>query len=117
MKSERSEDLFQAAKRVRQILAQVSEPFEIVINTSLFEEPSEKQLWHVLQEVEQQSATFIRLKNYSHAFHQLLHLLQPLNVFFEQVFVMSDNLSVRKNRLSLLKKLQLLFYSIVAIGS
>lgn len=117
MKSEHSEALFQAAKRVRQILAQVSDPILPVVQETLLQEVSEKQLWHVLQEVKLQSENFLLLKNYQHAFHQLLQLLQPLNMFFEHVFVMTDDLAVRANRLSLLKDLQALFYSIVAIGS
>lgn len=117
MKSEHSQNLLLAAKRVRQILSQVSEPISPVVQETLLQEASEKQLWHVLQDVKLQSQNLLRLKNYQHAFHQLLQLLQPLNMFFEHVFVMTDDLAVRANRLSLLRDLQALFYSIVAIGS
>jgi glycyl-tRNA synthetase beta chain len=117
MKYEHSEQLFQSAKRVRQILAQVNDNLDGHIDEHLLQEVSEKQLWHVLKDVEGQVDSFLINKNYPQAFHQLLQLSAPLNVFFEHVFVMSEDLNVRKNRLNLLKHLQKVLYSIVALGS
>jgi glycyl-tRNA synthetase beta chain len=117
MKYEHSEQLFQSAKRVRQILAQVSDELDGHVDAHGLQEPSEKQLWHVLQEIEKQMNVLLVNKNYPQAFHQLLQLSAPLNVFFEQVFVMAEDLNLRKNRLNLLKHLQKVLYSIVALGA
>lgn len=117
MKHEHSEQLFQSAKRVRQILAQVSDELDGHVDALGLQEPSEKQLWHVLQEIEKQMNVLLVNKNYPQAFHQLLQLSAPLNVFFEHVFVMAEDLNLRKNRLNLLKHLQKVLYSIVALGA
>jgi glycyl-tRNA synthetase beta chain len=117
MQYENSQQLFQSAKRVRQILAQVNDDLDAHVMEHLLQENAEKQLWHVLKDVEAHLQTLIMNKNYAQAFHQLQQLSMPLNVFFEHVFVMAEDLNIRKNRLNLLQHLQKILYSIVALGA
>jgi glycyl-tRNA synthetase beta chain len=115
IRDEHSEALLQAAKRVGQILAQANvEPR--AVDVSLFQEPSERQLWMVMQDLGAKLEHDLSLKNYPQAFSHLLALSHPLVGFFEHVFVMADDMAVRQNRLNLLQNLQSHLQSIVSLS-
>lgn len=115
MKSEQSIVLNQAAKRVRQIL-----PDDIAtigsVDTARLKESSEHELWSVAQKISSELHYHVNHQQYDEAFSVLLKLALPLASFFEQVFVMSEDLEVRQNRMALLAYIQQLLHSIVIIG-
>lgn len=115
MRSEQSSVLTQAAKRVKQILAPLEVPV-VEINTQRLLESSEQQLWQVIQDIRGLVHQAVVRKDYDEAFQALLHLANPLAAFFEQVFVMTDDLELRHQRLNLLSQIQSLLNAIVMIG-
>lgn len=115
MQSEQSNVLAQAAKRVKQILL----PLKVSgtgVETSYLLESSEKELWQVVQAIQGAVEDSVARQEYDEAFVALLQLSKPLADFFEQVFVMSEDIQLRNNRLNLLYQIQLLLNSIVMIG-
>ena len=115
MQSEQSVILAQAAKRVKQILTSIQD-ISATVKPELLLETSEQQLWQVVQEIRGEVQQAVAHKEYDQAFLALLNLSQPLANFFEQVFVMAEDLNLRNNRLSLLSQIQTLLNSIVMIG-
>jgi glycyl-tRNA synthetase beta chain len=115
MQSEQSHILAQSAKRVKQILS--SNEYDVdSLSPTLFQEVTEKELWNVVQNISEEIKQAIAHQRYDEGFQALLCFANPLANFFEQVFVMCEDLNVRKNRLSLLAKIQHLLQSIVMIG-
>jgi glycyl-tRNA synthetase beta chain len=112
MQSEQSVVLNQAAKRVKQILPETVGQ----IDHALLQESSEQELLSVAQKIESELHYHVTHQQYDEAFTVLLKLALPLASFFEQVFVMSDDLAVRQNRMALLAYIQKLLHSIVIIG-
>jgi glycyl-tRNA synthetase beta subunit len=73
-------------------------------------EPREKELWGIFQEVEGPISEMIVQKRYEEAAQLYCgRFAQPLHAFFEEVFVNVDDPQVRTNRLSLVKRINLLF--------
>jgi glycyl-tRNA synthetase beta chain len=116
MQTEQSLILIQAAKRVKQILLQVDvEPDEVQVN--LLHEASEKDLWQVVQKIKEAVYLASNHQQYDDVFQCLVQLALPMASFFEQVFVMSEDMSVRLNRMALLSTIQKLLQSVVMIGA
>ena len=111
---EQSALLLQSAKRIGQILAQASIFGDVI--PQLLAESAEQQLWHAMQEQAIKLEKNLSDKNYPQAFTHLLALSQPLSKFFEEVFVMAEDLALRQNRLNLLHTLQTQLQSIVALS-
>jgi glycyl-tRNA synthetase beta chain len=86
-----------AHKRVHNILAK-TEPTSLNIRPELFEYPEESQLYSALSAITPQT-------DYAQYLQTLIPLQKPLDAFFDAVLVMSDNLELRENRLSLLTAL------------
>jgi glycyl-tRNA synthetase beta chain len=116
MHTEQSQILTQAAKRVRQILLQV-DAIPSHVEVDLLQESSEKELWQVVQKIKEAVYLSSQQQQYDDVFQYLLELASPMERFFEQVFVMSDDMSVRFNRIALLSTIQKLLQSVVMIGS
>ena len=112
---EHSELLIQSAKRVGQLLAQTNVEFRTV-DPVLFQEQAEKNLWFAMGDLGGKLEHDLSLKNYPQAFSHLWALAHPLAGFFEQVFVMADDMAVRQNRLNLLQTLQTQLQSIVSLS-
>jgi glycyl-tRNA synthetase beta chain len=116
MQTDQSVVLMQAAKRVKQILLQVDAvPDEVQVN--LLHEPSEQELWQVVQKIKEAVYLASNHQQYDDVFQYLVQLAIPMASFFEQVFVMSEDMSVRLNRMALLSTIQQLLQSVVMIGS
>ncbi len=116
VKTDESEILHQAAKRVKQILLQTKAPVT-TIDEKRLHETSEKELWEVVRKINDMVLESCKQQHYDEAFNALLKLALPLAHFFEQVFVMADDLELRKNRIGLLWHVQKLLHSVVIIGA
>ena len=115
-KTDESEILHQAAKRVKQILLQIQES-DTTIDEKRLHETSEKELWQVVGKINDMVLNSCKQQHYDEAFNALLKLALPLSYFFEQVFVMADDLALRQNRIGLLRHVQKLLHSVVMIGA
>lgn len=109
-----AESLSIANKRVSNILAKYTDIItETTINEKLFESDSEKNLTRKLNE---QEKIIANLNNYQAVLSQLASLKEPVDDFFDNVMVMTDDKSKRENRILILKKLRELFLHVADIA-
>ncbi len=93
-----------AHKRVNNLLKQNKvEQSEINKNRLLL--PEEKELFRLLGEKEKQVIELCQQRQYSKALIHLAELKPALDAFFDKVLVMDEDISLKNNRLTLLKKL------------
>lgn len=76
------------------------------IDTSLFETTEEEALFDSFKQVNACVSRAVAAGDYPAALAQLATLQQPVDGFFDQVMVMTENADVRNNRLTLLHKLR-----------
>ena len=86
------------------------------INVNYFVSDEEKLLFQTIQKIKPVFNEKIRLRSYDDAFETLLTLHLPLDNFFENVMVMTDDELVRSNRLALIHELQELFLKVADIS-
>ncbi len=79
---------------------------ELELDPSLFESDAEIALYEHVMQIAQKVEPMYRAANYTLILKELATLKEPVDVFFDQVMVMTDNLPLRTNRLALLQKLQ-----------
>jgi glycyl-tRNA synthetase beta chain len=106
------EPLAVAFKRVVNIIKKAPALDASAIEESLFENPSETALFKKLIEVEKKVETELQEGSFDRALHHMATLRNPVDSFFDDVLVMSEDLKVRNNRLSLLKRIADLFEKI-----
>ncbi|SFK67682.1 glycyl-tRNA synthetase beta chain [Nitrosomonas aestuarii] len=91
-----------ANKRVHNILEK-SENSDEPINTSLLKEPAEAALFETLQSVKSQADRAFDAGHYTQSLQTLAALKEPIDIFFDNVMVNTDDANLRTNRLSLLR--------------
>jgi glycyl-tRNA synthetase beta chain len=79
---------------------------------TLFEAEAEKDLWRAYLKVEGQTGKFLGQGKYAAVLEQLLSLKGPIDRYFDEVLVMTDDKRVRENRLGFLSALTDLFSSV-----
>lgn len=99
----RSEEAFKVLaasyKRIRNIL---KDNRDTVIEAGLLKEMAEKNLHGAFLEVRQKVEAILAERDYLGALKALLGLKQPVDGFFDDVMVMTEDVNIRKNRLNLL---------------
>ena len=113
---ESSQALAQANKRISNILAKNTLKVSSKVSEQLFQELQEKQLYTQLEENRTAIDSHINNNDYLLAFDVLGTLNQPINLFFENVMVMSDDEAVRQNRLALLEDIHQQFKKVADIS-
>ncbi len=112
-----AETLSIANKRVSNILSKYAEKIDAkTINPALFENDAERVLAERLEKESQTVTRFYQAGNYEKALLQLAELRQPIDDFFDHVMVMTEDKSLRENRLLLLGKLRTLFSQVADIA-
>jgi len=106
---ESSDALAAANKRVANILAKNIFEDELPLNKLLLLEPAEIALADCLESVELRIQPMLDMSDYTNALVVLAELRQPIDDFFDNVMVMADDESIRRNRLTLLSSLRGLF--------
>ena len=106
---ESAEALAAANKRVANILAKNDIGNEFSFNKKLLQEPAEIALASSLESVEARIQPMLNKSDYTNALIVLAELREPIDEFFENVMVMADDESVKRNRLTLLSRLRSLF--------
>jgi glycyl-tRNA synthetase beta chain len=106
---ESAEALAAANKRVANILAKNVFDEGFSYNKELLKEPAEIALASSLVSVELRIQPMLNRSDYTNALVVLAELRHPIDSFFENVMVMAEDESVKRNRLILLSRLRGLF--------
>lgn len=98
-----AENLCAAHKRIRNILKESQDHRSP--DPALFNEPAETRLYAVSQKLQADVSERVNRAEYGEALHQLAQLQAPVDAFFDEVMVMSEDEAVKANRLALLNAL------------
>ncbi|MFB0532391.1 MAG: DALR anticodon-binding domain-containing protein, partial [Desulfatiglandales bacterium] len=82
------------------------------VNPDYFENKSEENLWKTFQSVKDKTKKEIDRENYLEALNLMAILSGPINEFFSQVMVMTEDKRIRENRLGMLTGLNRFFLQI-----
>jgi glycyl-tRNA synthetase beta chain len=86
------------------------------VETKLFAENEEKDLYAILTDVRKQTFAMIEAESYQNAMVSLIKLRQPIDTFFDKITVNTDEQNIRKNRLRLLSQIVTTFEGIADLG-
>lgn len=103
LESDTSKDTVTALARVIRIC---KVDYNNEIDSSLFEKEQEGQLLEVVSSLKPTLSNLYNDKNFTEYLNKLNTLVIPVNNFFENVMVMSENEKVKNNRLSLLTSIK-----------
>ncbi|EHM54524.1 glycine--tRNA ligase subunit beta [Cardiobacterium valvarum] len=103
--SDNVKNLLASAKRIRNILKKNGER-DGAVQTALLQEPAEQALWQAWQDKQPAFGQALAAGDYRAALEPLATLGAPLDAFFTDVMVMSDDPALQQNRLTLLTTLQ-----------
>lgn len=103
--SDSVKNLLANAKRIRNILKKNGER-DGAVQTALLQEPAEQALWQAWQDKQPAFEQALAASDYRAALEPLATLGAPLDAFFTDVMVMSDDPALQQNRLTLLTTLQ-----------
>ncbi len=116
---EACESLAAANKRVRNILRQADEKNIKVPGTpndKLLEEAAEKSLSAAVNDMASDITTLVERADYNEALNRLATLREPVDTFFDDVLVMTDDEKLRDNRLALLARMNRMFLGIADVS-
>ncbi len=105
-----------ANKRISNILTQVAGNINNTVDSTLLEEPAEKELAEKLSSLEVKLSPLFSKGDYEGVLFELSTLQGPVDAFFNHVMVMDKNEAVKANRLALLNCLRNLFLRVANIS-
>ena len=111
-----ADSLAAANKRIRNILRKADTAIPASYDTQLLQEPAEQALAAALQTLDTQTRPLFEQRDYTNALCQLAALQIPVDAFFDDVMVMTDDVALRDNRLALLQALSELFLQVADIS-
>lgn len=111
-----AEALASANKRVSNIIAKQDSKIPDQVNDSLLQEDAEKKLAGQVAAMRENVAPLFAQRNYTQALATLASLRAPVDNFFDNVMVMTDDEKLRNNRLALLQQLRELFLEVADIS-
>ena len=111
-----AQSLAQANKRVGNILAKVDGNISQTVDKNLLTESAEKELFKATQNAQTVTKPLQENADYQGILTALANLAEPLTAFFDTVMVNTDEVSLKNNRLALLKQVRNLFLSVADIG-
>jgi glycyl-tRNA synthetase beta chain len=111
-----AESLAAANKRISNILAQADAGGFGAINVALLQESAEKQLFDALDEALADVRPLQESREYAAVLARLARLKDPVDRFFDEVMVMTDDEALKTNRLALLSRLREPFHSVADIS-
>jgi glycyl-tRNA synthetase beta chain len=116
-KLEEAEGLSVANKRVNNILSKYGDTLDTQnIDPQFFESDVEEELARQLDTKTRVATQLSELGKYEEVLLQLAELRKPVDDFFDQVMVMTDDKPRRENRILLLRKLRALFLQVADIA-
>jgi len=105
-----------ANKRVSNILAKQTGDVATVIDNARLVEPAEQALAQAIETQRARVAPLFANREYTRVLASLAELQQPVDAFFDNVMVMSDDPALQQNRLALLQQLRALFLDVADIS-
>ena len=111
-----ADSLSAANKRIRNILRKAETAIPAQYDKALLQEPAEQALAAALKDLDTQTSPLFKQRNYSSALCKLAALHAPVDDFFDNVMVMTDDAALRDNRLALLQALSDLFLQVADIS-
>ena len=111
-----AETLAAANKRISNILKKSGNLDDCVVREDLLQEPAEKELSAILVKMTNDLTALYEQTRYQDAMKLLAGLRKPVDDFFDNVMVMTDDEELRNNRLCLLKTLRDKFLRIADIS-
>lgn len=104
-----------ANKRIANILKKQGSD-KAQFDQKMLSEPAEKTLATLLEALQQSTRNAFDQQQYAKGLTELAQLQTPVDTFFDEVRVMDDDESIRKNRLGLLSALRNLFLQVADIS-
>jgi glycyl-tRNA synthetase beta chain len=111
-----AEALAGANKRIANILRQAAGPLPEQVDGARLREPAEQALVRAMAALTQEVEGLFDAGEYHQALARLAGLREPIDRFFDQVMVMSDDEDLRRNRLALLNRLNRLFLRVADLS-
>ena len=116
IKLDAAASLAAANKRIANILRQAEGGGADAVTEKLLSEDAERALWRSLGETTDIVRPLLAARDYTRALTALAELRAPIDLFFDDVMVMTDDDATRNNRLALLTELRALFLDIADIS-
>ncbi|GAB6069417.1 glycine--tRNA ligase subunit beta [Thiomicrorhabdus hydrogeniphila] len=113
---EGADSLSAANKRISNILKKVETPIAETVNTDLFTEQAETNLWNALEALRETVSNYIAARDYVTAISELASIRNEVDTFFDDVMVMADDEAVKQNRLALLNQIYNLFMQVADVS-
>lgn len=85
---------------------------DLEFEPELFQEDAERELWKAYLEIKDKLEEAVAAGNFPKALDHLRRLIEPVNRYFDEVFVMHEDKRIRGNRLSFLRSVMELFLEI-----
>jgi len=111
-----ADDLAAANKRIGNILKKQQGDVSDTVTQDSLVEPAEIQLNAAIESIETDCNALFDSGDYQQGLTKLASLRTPVDDFFEHVMVMSDDATLQRNRLALLKRLHDLFLRVANIA-
>ncbi|MFK8012648.1 MAG: glycine--tRNA ligase subunit beta [Marinicellaceae bacterium] len=105
-----------ANKRISNILKKSSDKIPEKVILRLLKKDHEKNLLGAIESIKRRFSQDVKNQHYDHAFNYLSSLAVPVDNFFDNVMVNSEDDEVRLNRLAILKQLNKMFRAIANIS-
>ncbi|MDW7773101.1 MAG: glycine--tRNA ligase subunit beta [Desulfobulbaceae bacterium] len=100
--SEQFEVLAGSFKRIKNI---IKDNRETAVQEELLSERAEKGLYETLADVRARTGKLVAERRYDEALAAMLEMKDPVDLFFDEVMVMTEDQEIRRNRLNLLTAL------------
>ncbi len=113
---EQAQSLAAANKRIANILRKAGDPDGLRIDRKLLSESAEKTLYNALTNADEKVRPLLKNRHYAESLNALADLRDPVDRFFEDVMVMTEDDAVRDNRLALLSSLRSLFLDVADVS-
>lgn len=111
-----AESLSAANKRVANLLSKADGVASTNTDLDRLTEPAEQTLLKALNGLESRVSACVEDRDYKGALSLLSELREPLDGFFDDVMVMTDDADLKSQRLSLLRRIRTLFLNIADIS-
>jgi glycyl-tRNA synthetase beta chain len=119
MTLESAVSLSAANKRTANILRKAEEESGVdssLLDSALLQDDAERVLYFAMQAARKDVKPLVDQRAYSDTLRRLAELRTPVDAFFDDVMVMTDDPAIRSNRLALLRELRTLFLDVADIS-
>jgi glycyl-tRNA synthetase beta chain len=116
VKLEPASSLAAANKRISNILKKAGIDGGDPVDKSLIKEPAETVLFESVMKAQKAVAPLLDDRDYTNVLTTLANLRDPIDGFFDDVMVMTDDEALRNNRLALLAELRAMFLNVADVS-